>query len=342
MPIVRVREVVKETADAHTLVLEAPEGEPLDYVAGQFLTLRIPTERPEGAARCYSLCTAPGVDPFPAVTVKRTAGGYASNWLCDHVGVGSELEVLAPSGIFTPGSTDDDLLLFAGGSGITPVMSILKTQLSSGTGSVVLVYGNRDEHSVIFAEQLRELVRAHPDRLRVVHWLESVQGLPTLEVLAGLVRGLLGASAPAAYQAFVCGPGPFMDLVEQTLASLGVPERQVHVERFTSLTGDPFAGPAEIDTDAAASEVEVTLNGETRVLSWPESNNLVDVMLAAGMEAPYSCREGACSACACIVLDGEVSMDRNEVLDDADLADGLVLGCQARPRSPRIRLSYDG
>ena len=86
----------------------------------------------------------------------------------------------------------------------------------------------------------------------------------------------------------------------------------------------------------------MTLNGETRVLSWPESNNLVDVMLAAGMEAPYSCREGACSACACIVLDGEVSMDRNEVLDDADLADGLVLGCQARPRSPRIRLSYDG
>ena len=189
MPIVRVREVVKETSDAHTLVLESRDGERLDYVAGQFLTVRIPSERPEGAARCYSLCTAPDHDEFPAVTVKRTAGGYASNWLCDHAGVGTELEVLAPSGIFTPSSLSDDVLLLAGGSGITPVMSILKTVLHSGTGSVVLLYGNRDEHSVIFAEQLRELVAAFPDRLRVVHWLESVQGLPSQASLGGLLRG---------------------------------------------------------------------------------------------------------------------------------------------------------
>ncbi|NPC98672.1 ferredoxin--NADP reductase [Nocardioides sp. zg-DK7169] len=341
MPIVRVREVVKETSDAHTLVLESGEGERVDYVPGQFLTIRIPSDRPEGAARCYSLCTAPGHDEFPAVTVKRTDGGYASNWLCDHAGVGTELEVLAPSGIFTPASLDEDLLLLAGGSGITPVMSILKTLLHSGTGSAVLLYGNRDEHSVIFAEQLRELVARFPERLRVVHWLETVQGLPSQASLGALLRGFWDHDATAP-EAFVCGPAPFMDLAERTLLGLGVPERRVHMERFTSLEGDPFAAPAAIDDAGPASEVEVTLNGETRVLAWPESNNLVDVMLAAGMEAPYSCREGACSACACIVLDGEVSMDRNEVLDDADLADGLVLGCQARPRSPRIRLSYDG
>lgn len=339
MPVVRVREVVKETADAHTLVLEPSAGEELDYVPGQFLTIRIPTERPEGAARCYSLCTAPGRDPFPAVTVKRTVGGYASNWLCDHVGVGSELEVLAPSGIFTPASLDQDLLLVAAGSGITPVLSILKALLSGGTGSAVLVYANRDEPSVIFAEELRDLVARFPDRLRVEHWLESQRGLPTPDSLAALLSGVDGLEER---DTFVCGPTPFMDLVEATLAGLGVPERRVHVERFTSLTGDPFAAPAEIDDTAAAAELEVTLDGETRVLAWPESNNLVDVLLAAGMAAPYSCREGACSACACLVLDGEVVMDRNEVLDAADLADGLVLGCQARPRSPRIRVSYDG
>ncbi len=338
MPVVRVREVVKETADAHTLVLEPVGSDELGYLAGQFLTIRIPSDRPEGAARCYSLCTAPGHDPFPAVTVKRTSGGYASNWLCDHAGVGSELEVLAPSGTFTPASLGQDLLLLAGGSGITPVLSILKTLLVAGTGSAVLVYANRDESSVIFAAQLRELAERFPDRLRVVHWLESVQGLPTKPALGSL----LGALGAADRDAFVCGPAPFMRLVEETLAGLGVPERRVHVERFTSLSGDPFAAPAEIDDTAAAADLEVTLNGETRVLAWPESNTLVDVLLAAGMEAPYSCREGACSACACLVLDGEVAMERNEVLDETDLADGLVLGCQARPRTARVRVSFDG
>ena len=133
MARVRVVEVVRETADAHSLVLEPLEGDRFDYRPGQFLTVRVPSERPGGAARCYSLCSSPVRDDHLKVTVKRTRDGYASNWLCDNVVTGCELEVLPPAGTFVPRDLDTDFLLLAGGSGITPVLSILKTALHAGT-----------------------------------------------------------------------------------------------------------------------------------------------------------------------------------------------------------------
>lgn len=334
--VVRVVEVIRETADAHSLVLEPVDGPALSYRPGQFLTLRIPSDRPGGAARCYSLCSSPALDEKPKVTVKRTAGGYGSNWICDNVVAGTVLEVLKPSGTFTPRHLDDDLLLFAGGSGITPVLSILKSSLYAGSAAVTLVYANRDPDSVIFRGELAALVEAFPHRLDVLHWLESTDGLPT----AARVSAVL-AERPGR-QSFVCGPGPFMDLVAETLRAGGVPADHVHVERFTSLHDDPFdATPVVLETGAPESTVEVTLDGDTRSVAWPQGNRLLDVLLAAGVEAPFSCREGACSACACVLLDGEVDLDRNEVLDAADLADGLILACQARPRSDRLTVTYD-
>lgn len=148
------------------------------YRPGQFLTVRVPSERPGGAARCYSLCSSPVRDEHLKVTVKRTAGGYASHWICDHVTEGDTLEVLRPAGTFTPDSLDGDFLLLAAGSGITPVMSILASALHAGTGAVTLLYANRDEQSVIFRDELAYLAREYGDRLTVLHWLEFVQGLP--------------------------------------------------------------------------------------------------------------------------------------------------------------------
>ncbi|MBE1530850.1 ferredoxin--NADP reductase [Actinomadura algeriensis] len=339
----RVVEVVRETADAHSLVLEPAEGDRgrFRYKPGQFLTVRVPA--PDGwAARCYSLCSSPVTDDRLKVTVKRVADGLGSNWICDNVTAGDVLEVLRPSGTFTPQSLDADLLLLAGGSGITPVMSILKSCLAGGTGSVVLVYANRDERSVIFASELQALAAEHGERLTVVHWLESVQGLPTESGIRALAR------AHTDREAFVCGPGAFMDLTTAALTGLGM---KVHVERFFSLAADPFETPegpgpdepADGDADAGEpGEIEVELDGETRTLAWPRNQLLLDALLRAGVDAPYSCREGSCAACACVVLEGEATMDANTVLDEQDLADGLVLACQARAVGDRLKITYDG
>ncbi|MFD0153988.1 2Fe-2S iron-sulfur cluster-binding protein [Streptomyces sp. NPDC055721] len=267
------------------------------------------------------------------------AGGHGSHWVCDHVTAGDELEVLPPAGTFTPDSLDRDLLLAAGGSGITPVLSIAKSALAGGQGRVVLLYANRDESSVIFRDELRELTAHHPDRLLVVHWLESLQGLPGADRLAA-------ALAPYAdREAFVCGPEPLMDAVEQALRAVGTPGHRIHRERFFSLGGHVFDAPSEASGGSTAdggstAEADVELDGETRTLAWPSATPLLDALLAAGVDAPYSCREGACSACTCRVVAGEVKMLRNDVLDDEDLAEGYVLACQALPLTDRVAITY--
>ncbi|MFL6119440.1 2Fe-2S iron-sulfur cluster-binding protein [Actinophytocola sp.] len=330
----RVADVVPETADACSLVFDSPG---FDYRPGQFLTLRIPSDRCGSVARCYSLSSSPHVDPSLKVTVKRTVDGYCSNWICDSVSPGDELESLAPAGIFTPSSLDADLLLFAAGSGITPVMSIVKSALAAGSGRVVLVYANRDEASVIFAAELVELVARHPSRLTVVHWLESVQGLPATETLAAL------AAPYGSYEAFICGPAPFMTAVRAALSGLGVARDRVHLERFKSLGANPFerAVVEEPATAARTASVTVTLDGVTSSHEWPADTKLLDLLLARGLDAPYSCREGACSACACRLVSGEVKMLNNDVLDEEDLADGIRLACQSLPVTDEVEISYE-
>ncbi|MFN2561785.1 MAG: 2Fe-2S iron-sulfur cluster-binding protein [Jatrophihabitans sp.] len=332
-----VREIVRETDDACSIVLEPPDGADFSYRPGQFLTLRIPT--PSGAVgRCYSLCSSPHVDDVLRIAVKRVREGVGSNWINESVAVGDEIECLVPGGVFTPKSFDDDLLLFAGGSGITPVLSILKSALDVGSGRIVLVYANQHEKSVIFADQLRELADQHPDRLHVLHWLESVQGLPSRALLKAFI-------APySSYTAFLCGPSPFMETVTHALRDCGVPPARIHIERFQSLVDDPFAlpdaGAATDDGGGETTHLEVELDGETHEFDWPRSTKLLDFLLAKGLKAPYSCRLGQCSACACILDEGEVSMVVNEILEQEDLDEGYVLGCQSLPLTDKVKIRY--
>jgi 3-ketosteroid 9alpha-monooxygenase subunit B len=332
----RVADVVTETDDARSLVFDlTPEQvEHFGYRPGQFLTLRIPSDQCGSVARCYSLSSSPHVDDALTVTVKRTVDGYASNWIHENVRPGTELDVLVPGGVFSPKSLDDDLLLVAAGSGITPVLSIVKSALVEGSGRVALVYANRDERSVIFGRTLAGLAAAHPDRLVVIHWLESVQGLPTTAALRELMRPF------ADREAFVCGPGPFMAATTAALRELDVPK--THVEKFLSLAGNPFqrGEPVVAETGRAAT-IEVELDGQKHTLPWPPGRRLLDVLRDAGLDAPFSCREGRCSACACVKLDGEVKMVHNEVLDDADLAEGYILACQSLPVSDKLVISYE-
>jgi 3-ketosteroid 9alpha-monooxygenase subunit B len=178
---VPVAEVVRETGDACSLVLDVPPSlaATFAYRPGQFVTVRIPSDRTGSVARCYSLSSSPLAGGRPAITVKRTSGGYASNWILDHVTAGAALDLLPPAGMFSPQSLDGDFLLFAAGSGITPVISILKSALAAGRGRIVLVYANRDEHSVIFGPELGGLAADAGGRLVVVHWLDSLLGMHT-------------------------------------------------------------------------------------------------------------------------------------------------------------------
>jgi 3-ketosteroid 9alpha-monooxygenase subunit B len=329
----RVAEVVPETADACSLVFDSPG---FDYRPGQFLTLRIPSDRCGSVARCYSLSSSPHVDSHLKVTVKRTVDGFGSNWICDSVKAGDEIESLAPAGIFSPSALDNDLLLFAAGSGITPVMSIVKSALAVGSGRIVLLYANRDDRSVIFATELAELVAKHPSRLTVIHWLESVQGLPSVETLTAL------ATPYTEHEAFICGPAPFMNGARTALLGLGVERGRIHLERFKSLGANPFEQAVVTESSSArTASVTVSLDGATNRYDWPADTKLLDLLLARGLDAPFSCREGACSACACRLVAGEVKMLNNDVLDEEDLADGIRLACQSLPVTDEVEISYE-
>jgi 3-ketosteroid 9alpha-monooxygenase subunit B len=246
-----------------------------------------------------------------------------------------KIHVLAPSGTFVPKTLDTDFVLLAAGSGITPMMSICKSALAEGSGKVVLIYANRDENSVIFGPTLRELSAKYPDRLTVVHWLETVQGLPSAASLAAL------AAPYAAHDAYICGPGPFMAAAEEALKNIGA--ERIHIEVFKSLDSDPFAAVVieEDDSDEGPATAIVTLDGQRHEVRWPRNAKLLDVLLDKGLDAPFSCREGHCGACAVLKKSGDVEMEINDVLEQSDLDEGLILGCQARPRSDSVEVTYD-
>ncbi|MDP9117650.1 MAG: ferredoxin--NADP reductase [Actinomycetota bacterium] len=335
---VRVVEIVVETPDACSVVLEAEADAAtrFAYRPGQFLTLRLPHQA-GAVARCYSLCSSPHVDDRMRIAVKRVRDGVGSNWVNDVLKVGDLLDCLPPAGTFTPRTFDEDILLFAGGSGITPVLSILKSALAAGTGRVVLVYANQNETSVIFADQLRRLAADYPQRLHVIHWLESLQGLPSHAQLKALAAPYTGSTS------FVCGPSPFMESVTHVLRELQVPPSRIHIERFQSLDEDPFeaiAVPVDRPPGGPVAQLEVELDGITRQLEWPMQAKLLDFLLDSGLDAPFSCRQGACSACACILDIGEVKMIKNEILERADLDEGYILACQSLPVTDAVKIRY--
>src|SRR5579859_7269318 len=329
---VRVAEVVQETGDACSLVLDVPSPG-FDYRPGQFVTVRIPSDVCGSVARCYSLSSSPLAGERPAITVKRTSGGYASNWILDHVGAGTVLDVLPPAGTFCPPSLDGDFLLFAAGSGITPVISILKSVLAAGRGRVTLVYANRDERSVIFSAGLRRLTDAAGGRLAVLHWLDSLQGTPAAAGIAALARPYAG------WEPYICGPDPYLAVVRTALGQLGVPAKRIRAERFLSLAENPFEETRAAGGGMAAT-LSVELDGVTRTLPWQPGARMLDVLIAAGLEAPHSCRQGICGACACQLTAGEVEMAHNEVLEAGDLADGYILACQSVPLTTDVGITY--
>jgi 3-ketosteroid 9alpha-monooxygenase subunit B len=341
----RVSAVIDETADTKSLVFEIPAdlAPVFRYRPGQFLTLRLALGE-RHVLRCYSMSSAPSLDAAPRVTIKRVAGGLVSNWICDHVKPGDVLDVLPPAGVFTPRALDGDFLLFAGGSGVTPVFSILRTVLANGAARVSLFYANRNEHSIVFERELAAIARDYPQRFSITHWLDAQHGVPTVAQLADHAQAW---QAWQTAQAFICGPSAFMDATVDALHGIGMAHEQVHVERFVSLpdeealtTSDASASTSDAPLEEAS--IEVLLDGATHVVPCKSNETLLEAAVRAGLQPPFSCQAGMCASCMCQVTAGAVHLRHNDVLDKNDLAAGWTLSCQAVPVSPHVRIRYPG
>ena len=348
----RVAAIVPETADANSIRFEIPQElrDTFAFRAGQHLTLRIDIGGEE-IRRNYSLCTAPDEQAW-MVTVKRIGGGLFSNWVGDHLKAGDTVEVMPPHGSFT---TEFDpnarrhVVGIAGGSGITPMMSLVRTLLKAEPESrFTLLYGNRDSASIIFLEELAKLKDRYLDRFELYHFLDAEAGdvdlfngmLDRARVDQALER-LIPATADVA-DWFICGPGPMMDAAETALLDRGVARDRIHIERFTAdRPKDSLVKEmAELQTRAAGVTLSVTLDGRTRKVPFSEAN-ILDSARAAGLPAPFACKAGVCATCRAKVVSGKVEMAARYGLTDEEVADGYVLTCQSVPDGDGVAVDYD-
>jgi ring-1,2-phenylacetyl-CoA epoxidase subunit PaaE len=348
----KIAEVVAETDEASSIRFEVPIDleEAFRFKAGQHLTLRADIGGEE-VRRNYSLCTAPFENDL-MVTVKRIAGGVFSNWAAEQLKPGDVLDVMTPHGSFTttfdPGA-EHHYIAFAGGSGITPVMSLIRTALAEEARShFTLFYGNRDSSSVIFLEALAALKDRYMSRLELFHFLDQEEG--DIDLFNGMLDRRRCEEAiehlvdePRKVDAwFICGPGPMMDAAEAALLDRGIVKERIHIERFTA--GRPSAALAAqmqaLQEQAAGLTVSVTLDGRTRKVDFNEAN-ILDSARAAGLPAPFACKAGVCATCRAKVTKGKVEMAARYGLTDEEVAAGYILTCQSVPAGDGVAVDYD-
>lgn len=326
--------IVEETPDARSVILRVPDDlkETFAYRPGQFLTFGVHVDDHQWV-RCYSLASSPDTDSAHKVTVKRVEGGRISNWFNDAVSVGQSLSVMKPAGHFCLQDRQTPIVLFSGGSGITPVISLIKSALAKSERELRLVYANRDAASIIFRDELDALVARHPGRLRVSHRLDDVDGF-----LDGpAARAVVAEQRDADF--YICGPGPFMDVVEAALSEESVAAEQIFIERFE--IAETEIADAGAKAAGSGEAVEIYLDGEVHSVSVDEGETILAACHRAGVDAPCACTEGYCGACMALVKKGDVEMLVNDGgLDDSQIEAGWVLTCQSRMRAPGGRIEY--
>jgi ring-1,2-phenylacetyl-CoA epoxidase subunit PaaE len=357
----RIASVRAETSDSISVAFSVPAElrEAFRFSAGQFLTLSA-SPGGETMRRSYSICSsvreyAEGKDL--RVGIRRVAGGRFSNWANDALRRGVELDVMTPDGRFGVEFSQDGAhhyLGIAGGSGITPLLSLIKTALETEARSrFTLIYGNRAVSSIMFLEEVEGLKNRFLERLAIFHVLseesteiELLSGLLDETRIASIVRA--ATRTPRFTYAFVCGPAPMMDAAELALSGAGLPAERIRIERFASPdarraapAANTTAGPAA-PAPAAAARVTLVVDGKARQLKVPyEGASILDTALAAGISLPFACKAGVCCTCRARVLEGEVRMDRHYTLEQHELDAGFVLTCQSHPVTSTVRVSYD-
>ena len=341
-----VKDITEETEDTKTIHFWHPIHEALAYVSGQFLTV-IPTIQGEKTRRSYSLSSSPKTDMSPAITVKRIAGGLVSNYLCDTIRVGDSLEVIEPMGNFVleaDASAQKTYVFFGAGSGITPLLSMVKTILHSEPKSKVhVIYGSRNENQIIFKKQLDALEGAHADRFSVLHVISQPQ--PNWPGLKGRINQAstvyylkqeLGIDIAAAHY-YLCGPVGMMDDVQSALALFEVPTDQIHKELFNATPSEASAA----DTSAIARDITLIYEGKSHTICVQPHETILEAALEADLDIPYSCQAGMCTACMGLCKSGTVAMDEEDGLTPGEIQKGYILTCVAHPMSDGIVIDLD-
>ena len=347
----RIQEVRADTDDAMVLSFDVPGelAETFRFAPGQYLTLRHPAHA-EDLRRSYSICA--GAGETMRIGVRHVPGGAFSSWLHGHVAAGQVLDVMEPQGRFGAAlglratSQPQHVLGIAGGSGITPVLSILKTVLARDTTSrFTLLYGNRVAASTMFKEELEDLKNRYLTRL-ALHPVFSRE-----QVDSPLNSGRIDGEKTAIFlrligrvdEAFICGPHAMNDEAETALLAAGMPSERVHVERF----GVPPALAQEVSLlpqagDASTARISIVRDGITRDIGFAASDhNILAAASRAGLDVPFSCKSGVCATCRAKLVQGQVRMDRNFALEKSEVAAGFILTCQAHPLTERVVVSFD-
>jgi ring-1,2-phenylacetyl-CoA epoxidase subunit PaaE len=336
-----VKQIVQETKDAISIVFEQPASK-INYKSGQFLTL-IASINGKDVRRAYSLCSSPFVDADLAVTVKRVDKGLMSNWLPDNLKAGQKLKVMEPMGQFTTefsATNKRHLVLFGGGSGITPMMSIIKSTLTLEPESICsLIYCNRDIDSIIFKEAFTQLETKYEGRLHVIHVLDNApmnwqgySGLLNREMLVKLFERIPDWGLEKTTY-LMCGPEGMMKNVEALLGEQKIPSNKIFKESFVQGTIDKEQKKEVVPTTSANVERTVTIkyDGQEYKVSVKPTDTILNSALDQGIDLPYSCQSGLCTACRGKALSGQVKLDEEEGLSKSERDEGYVLTCVGHP-----------
>ena len=350
----RVREVLPDTAEAVVVAFDVPPDlrEVFSFTQGQYLTLRTEIDGVD-LRRSYSICA--GVDDGELrVGVRKVKGGVFSNWINEHLRPGHTISVMAPQGrFFVPiePTTRRHHLGIAGGSGVTPILSTMKTVLArEPLSDFTLIYGNRALKSTMFKEEIEDLKNKYLTRLTLHHVFSDEHtdaplnmGVMNRDKIGDFLRTVVPAATID--HAFICGPFQMNDEAEAALLAAGVPEERIHIERFGLAPAAQQVGAVIHEAkpgDAEAARITIIRDGLKREIAFHKGQpSILDAASAAGLEVPFSCTSGVCGTCRAKLVEGEVRMERNFALDKNEVANGFILTCQAHPLTPHVVLSFD-
>lgn len=346
----KVKDVKRETSDAVSVAFDVPPilQIPYQYKQGQYITLKM-TINGEELRRSYSICTNPYTEKELRVAIKEVKDGRVSSYINQKLKVGDVIEVMTPMGNFhsvLSGINKKNYVLFAGGSGITPMMSILKSILHiEKQSNIILFYANRDEEATIFKNELEKIASENKEHFKLVNIYDNPKnpvpdlqkGIITTDKAKALIENFGAAKAD---EYFICGPGPLMENIKTTLESLKVEKEKIHIEYFTAVA--EAVAKAEGKSANVKSKITVIQYGvETHFDLETEGSSILDSAIDAGVDAPFSCKGAVCCTCRAKLIEGKVKMDANFALTDAEVADGFILTCQAHPLTEKVVVDYD-